>query len=296
MLRRLLTLLLLLCLPTTVAARPASPKATPALWVVKDADTTIYLFGTIHLLPSGYDWLHGPVKTAFDASDTLVLETLFPDDPTSIAPMTLALGFTPGLPPLSERVDAELRPRLKAAALEVRVPMEFLDSVETWLAAVTLSSAKVTSFGLDPHNGVENQLTVRAKPAGKALVGLETIDEHMRLFDGLPEADQRAFLNGTIEQWSDSKAEIEDMLRDWAKGDAEALAIEMNESIDETPQLVKVLVTDRNARWSDWITRRMAQPGTLFVAVGAGHLAGPDSVQAMLAKRGLQAERVQPRR
>jgi uncharacterized protein YbaP (TraB family) len=114
----------------------------------------------------------------------------------------------------------------------------------------------------------------------------------MGFFDGLPEADQRAYLTATLKQWPDMKARMGDLVGRWVAGDVEALGSELNESLRETPKLSKLLLADRNARWADWIRTRMAQPGTLFVAVGAGHLTGPDSVQAMLAKQGLKAERV----
>jgi uncharacterized protein YbaP (TraB family) len=81
-------------------------------------------------------------------------------------------------------------------------------------------------------------------------------------------------------------------VRLWASGDTDRLAAQLNEDLRTTPRLAQLLLTDRNARWADWIAARLDKPGTVFVAVGAGHLAGSDSVQAMLAKKGLRAERV----
>ena len=75
--------------------------------------------------------------------------------------------------------------------------------------------------------------------------------------------------------------------------DARALARDMNESLKDSPEVAKTLLTDRNARWATWIKQRMAKPGTVFIAVGAGHLAGADSVQAQLAKQGVTAQRIQ---
>ena len=83
------------------------------------------------------------------------------------------------------------------------------------------------------------------------------------------------------------------MVDSWAKGDPAGLAKEMNDSLKDSPEVARVLLYQRNARWAGWIRQRMARPGTVFVAVGAGHLAGADSVQSMLSKRGLKVTRVQ---
>ena len=73
--------------PTAPAARPAAlPDADPALWVVRDADTTIYLFGTFHLL-DGRPWFNDEVRAAFDASDELVLEARIPENPAELQPL-----------------------------------------------------------------------------------------------------------------------------------------------------------------------------------------------------------------
>lgn len=274
------------------AAFAPAAQAAPALWAVKDADTTIYLFGTIHALPNGAQWLEGPVRQAFEKSDTLVLETVTPKDENELAPVVMSLGFGAGQPPLAERVAASERPQLAAAAKEAGVPVAALNAMETWLATVTLSAQQLTRLGLDRKLGVEKQLTARAQASGKTVTGLETVAEQMGFLDTLPEADQRAYLSATLKQWPEMKTRIGELISRWTAGDVEGLGSEMNEAMRETPKLAKVLLTDRNARWADWIAKRMAKPGTVFLAVGAGHLAGGDSVQAMLAKRGLKAERL----
>jgi uncharacterized protein YbaP (TraB family) len=96
-------------------------------------------------------------------------------------------------------------------------------------------------------------------------------------------------LISTIEDWDSSTKMLQEMVAAWSSGDLERLASMMNESLRSQPALGKLLLTDRNEKWANWIAARMAQPGTIFVAVGAGHLGGPDSVQAFLAKKGLRA-------
>ncbi|MDO9490079.1 MAG: TraB/GumN family protein [Sphingomonadaceae bacterium] len=272
---------------------PSVAQAAPALWKVSDADTTIYLFGSVHALPGGTPWYAGPVKTAFEKADTLVLEMIAPKSEGEFAPSLMAMGFSDGQPPLAERVAATERPRLAAALRDASLPAAALNAMETWLATLMLSMQQFKSFGLDPKLGVERQLTVKAEAANKRIVGLETAAEQMGYFDALPEADQRAFLSATLKQWPDMKPKIGELIGKWTAGDDAAIGAEFNASMKETPRLAKVLLADRNARWADWIKARMAQPGTVFVAVGAGHLAGTDSVQAKLARHGLKSERVE---
>jgi len=275
-----------------LVAAPAA-QAAPALWKVSDSDTTLYLFGSVHALPAGTPWFTGPVKTAFEKADTLVLEMVAPKSEGEFAPSLMAMGFSDGQPPLAERVAPPDRPRLAAALRDASLPAAALNAMETWLATLMLSMQQFKRFGLDPKLGVERQLTTKAEAAKKRIVGLETAAEQMGYFDALPEADQRAFLSATLKQWPEMKAKVGDLVGKWTAGDDAAIGAEFTASMKETPRLSKVLLADRNARWADWIKARMAQPGTVFVAVGAGHLAGADSVQAKLARHGLKSERVE---
>ena len=121
---------------------------------------------------------------------------------------------------------------------------------------------------------------------------LESFEWQMSLFDTLPEEQQLAMLKGYLDEMDKADAFIPAMMESWAAGDTEKLASLMNEALKDDPKLAKLLLADRNAKWADWIQKRMAQPGTVFVAVGAGHLGGKDSVQDYLAKKGLKTERV----
>lgn len=264
--------------------------AAPALWKISDADTTIWLYGTVHLLPKGEPGLQGAAKTAFDTSDTLALEVLLPTDPQVAARAMFRRGLSPNLPPVPERLPAARRPALVAALKDTAIPDAVLPSMETWLVALTLSTAQLGKLQFEAGEGVEARLRAAAK--GKTLVGLERLDEQLALFDGLSEADQRVLLAATVDELPQMKSEIGQMLDAWRKGDVERLAAELNEGLDDAPGLRKSLLVDRNARWAQWIKARLATPGSVFLAVGAGHLAGPDSVQTMLAKLGVKAERV----
>jgi uncharacterized protein YbaP (TraB family) len=276
------------------AARATAAKtvdADPALWVVKDDDTTIYLFGTVHLLKPGLSWFDEAVKTAFDASDELVQEIVLPD-PQAVQKALIATAINPTGPGLEQKLPADTRKAYLAALADLGVPAASFDRFDPWFAATSLSVLKLVKAGYDPNSGTEQALSAAAKQAGKPVTGLETLEQQFGYFDGLSEKSQIAFLADTIKQLPDAEKEIDKMVTQWAAGDTDALAETMNEGLDATPEIAKVLLLDRNVRWASWIADRMAKPGTVFVAVGAGHLAGKDSVQAQLAAHHLKAERI----
>lgn len=256
--------------------------ADPALWVVKDDDTTVYLFGTVHVLKPGMRWFDEGVREAFDASDEVVLEIAKPD-PQAIAALTAQLG-TRGGPPFAPEVDA--------AAQKLGMAKGAIDGMEPWLAVVTLNQLAVAKAGYAADNGVEATLSNAAEKAGKPVKALESVRAQLLLFDNLPGAAQSAMLDATVRELPQAGERLERLVTAWGAGDAETVGAEVNRLAETSPEVAEALVARRNARWADWVAARMAQPGTVFVAVGAGHLAGKGSVQALLAEKGLKAERV----
>lgn len=271
--------------------KPAANDADPALWVVKDADTTIYLFGTVHMLKPGMAWFDDGVKAAFDKSDQLVLELVMPPE-AEMQALVSELGMDPAGPPLPDQIGAAEAAKLRAALSGLGLAPDALDHAEPWLAATMLSALPLRKLGYDDKGGAEQVLTAAANAAGKPIAGLETAREQLSLFDTLSAPAQRALLVDTIDDLPKAGAQIDQMVAAWRKGDADALAKLMNADLDRAPELDQALLVNRNRNWAGWIEKRMAQPGTVFIAVGAGHLAGGDSVQAQLAKHGLKAERV----
>lgn len=273
------------------AEPPKAAEAKPALWKLADEDTTIYLFGTVHMLPEGVDWRSAALDQAVKASDTLVIETLINKDPMGAAGVMMKLGVTPGLPPLIERVPAEKRPQLKALAKSTGVPLASLDRMETWAAGLTLLAVQFQKMGIDPSRGVEMALSRDYQ--GKPIEGLETVEQQFGLFDSLSEDSQRKFLAGILDTPEQMKAEFGAMVAAWSAGDEKRMAATFDSETALSPELREVLMKKRNAAWSDWLAKRLETPGTVMVAVGAGHLAGRDSVQAMLKAKGLKTVRVQ---
>ena len=280
------------CAPAqTAQSRSAAPN--PALWKVADADTTIYLFGTIHLLPKGLQWRTPAIDAAITASDTLYLETDLGSDVMASAQTMMKLGVSPGLPPIAERVPAEKREAFRKAVAEAGVPEQALDRMETWAAALTLLALNFRKMGLDPEAGVERGLASSYNGTKKPVRGLETVEQQFGYFDSLSEPAQRALLVSMIDDPAQARTEFQAMLNAWKSGDTDAIARTFDSEMTLSPELRDVLMKKRNAAWAEWVAQRLGQPGTIMVAVGAGHLAGKDSVQRLLQARGLKARRVQ---
>ena len=275
------------------SARAQPETARPALWKLSDADTTIYLFGTIHLLPKGMDWRTPALAQAIDASDELVLETAMGTDLAATGRKMMEMGLSPGLPPVMERVPEDKRAALATLIESAGIPGGALDRMETWAAAMSLFASSFRSMGFEAKAGVEQGLAAQFRKADKPMSGLETVAQQFGFFDTLSEESQRAFLVGSIDDPEKAKAQFEEMMKAWAAGDVEAIARTFDSETGLSPELRAVLMTNRNRAWADWLEARLDTPGTVLVAVGAGHLAGRDSVQAMLEAKGLKAERVQ---
>lgn len=266
-------------------------KARPAMWQVSDADTTIYLFGTIHALPQGIDWFGGAVATAFDGSEELVTEIIESD----AAQMQTSVLNKAVLPPganLREMLTPAQRTAYEAALATYGIPAPTFDRYKPWYAAIFLSALPVLRDGYASENGVEQQLDTRAKAAKRPHSALESADYQLGLFDSLPQATQLRYLNEVVAELPTAKNELGEMVEAWKRGDADTLARLMNEEQDEA-ELMERLLTNRNKTWADWIKARLAKPGKVFVAVGAGHLAGTGSVQEQLTARGIATTRVQ---
>lgn len=281
---------------TACASAPAAETevAKPAMWMVADADTTIYLFGTIHLLPPGMKWRSPAFDKAAAGADTLVVETdIDESNPTATIGELFKLAISPGLPPLADRVKPEKRAALATAVAKSGIPAAALDKMETWAAAFMLLGVQFKDLGLAPGSGVESVLKKQFVAGGKPIGQLETNAEQLGFFDKLSEQAQRDFLEGVIEDPSDTKGEFQSMLDAWARGDVAGVAKSFNADMGEAPELMDALIARRNANWANWVRSRLDQPGTVMMAVGAGHLAGEKSVVNLLQKQGLKVTRVQ---
>jgi hypothetical protein len=249
---------------------PATDNADPAMFVVRDADTTVYIFGTFHALDGRTEWFNDQVKDAFEKSDELVLETLVPEAPSKRA----AISQVP-------------QP-------QIRLPVA---TSASFLATTRMAINAGKSQGMQVGNGADMVLRRVAEDEGKPVAGLETLQAQLDMFLKLPaptppravKAGQPVAESGSMDRLSKSMAEMQSA---WKRGDQGVFVRMLGQLEQGSPDTYRMMFVERNARWADWIRARMQTPGTVFVAVGAGHLAGKDSVLARLGDLGIYSARV----
>lgn len=264
----------------------------PALWKVFDEDTTIYLFGTVHALPEGVDWYNDNIADALGSSDILITEVLdTPELPMQMQSIVSRTGMLPAGTTLRGLLDTNQKASYEAAMTTLEMPVSALDKFEPWYASVMLALLPIMKEGYSPDSGVEKVLSAKSGEDRKS-GSLETLEFQMGLFDQLPLDSQIKFLIEAAEGVDTIKPTLDKMVAEWLEGDADGLAQLMNEGLKD-PVLADALLYDRNITWAEWIDTRLDTPGTVFIAVGAGHLAGKKSVQDALKVRGIETIRVQ---
>ena len=287
---RLATLLAGL-LALTGCDRQADTANRPALWeVTGPGDARGYVFGTVHALPRGLAWKTPAIDRAVERSRMLVLEIVDPADERAARAAFERLAKTPGQPPLAARVAPELHDELRAALAETRLSTRRFAALEDWAAALTLSFALEASDGYDPENGADRALL---KLAGKRpVVGLETLEGQLGLFDALSPREQRALLEAVVAEAGDEAASRR-LIQAWAQGDIAALDREAHDGMLADPRLRETLLVARNRAWAKQAAALLRAGKRPFVAVGAAHVVGTDGLPALLGAQGFELKRVQ---
>ncbi|KHK91954.1 hypothetical protein LK12_10600 [Novosphingobium malaysiense] len=271
----------------TAAVEPARP----ALWKVADDDTTIWLFGTIHILPEDIAWYAGPISRAFDDSTELVTEIPL-DAAKQSQGIIMKMSQREDGKTLRETMTDKERADYEAGMASLGLPPQVFDQNDAWYAALMLTMFPLQLSGYNLESGVDTQITAKAKARDMDNEALETPEYQISLFENLSPKVQRTYLDQVVEALPTVKSDIDAMVAAWKAGKADELAKLLNEEEDD-PKLRKVLLTNRNKAWAKWLKARLDKPGTVFVAVGAGHLAGKGSVQDQLAHIGISTTRVQ---
>lgn len=253
-------------LPAAAPATEAPTNADPAIFVVRDADTTVYIFGTFHALDGKSEWFNDQVKDAFEQSDELVLETLVPEPPAAL----------PATQPLPQLRNLSLTPSA------------------SFLASTRMAINAGRSQGMQVNNGADMVLRRTAEAEGKQVEGLETLESQLAMFTKMPPAPVAAARSnaGPAPAMNSLTKSMAEMQSAWKRGDQSVFVRVLGQLEQASPTTYRKMFVERNARWADWIRARLRTPGTVFVAVGAGHLAGKDSVLAQLGERGIYSTRL----
>lgn len=275
-----------------VAPTPRAEGAGPPLWVVRDADSTVYLFGTIHYLRPGTAWGSDKVDAAFAEADQFWVEVADQDDPTAVTAVAQQHGVTPDRP-LSSILSAEDFAAFDKAAQGVGANGAALDAYRPWLAAFMVAGSAPLQAGYRPDAGVDKTLMDRARAEGKTIHGFETADRQLRLIAGMSEEAQIAYLNNYVRNGGQIVPKLDQTVAAWLAGDAaEVGRLNRLDTRDIHEDVHRAALIVRNADWTDQIATMMKGSGSAFVAVGVAHLADQDSVIDMLKARGFTVERL----
>jgi len=279
------------------APPPAKPLAAsehgPTLWRVEDANTRIWLLGTVHLLPPDLEWRRPVIAQALAEADVIYLET--PVDAAGAAALAKAAAERRRLPPgarLDDLLAPQERGRLARLVARLRLDAESVQGLQPWAAALQLSLAHAMVRGQDPAAGVDQAVTEAARARGTPVRYFETAAQQVALLADLPRAAQVRFLAATLRQLEEepnAKAELD---RLWLEGAQGALAARLEADFAAAgPEVRQVLLTGRNARWAADIAEILRQEeGEVLVAVGAAHFVGEDSLLRLLEAQGLDVE------
>lgn len=268
--------------------------ATPPMWRIADDDTEIILLGTFHILPPDVQWRSPELGRAIDAADEIWFEAEV-DTPSAQAETLRILkteGFLKKGAKLSTLLEADDATRLEGIATSLDVPFAAVDVMRPWQAFLVLSVELIKSKGFDPSAGLENRLLSEGRARGRNFVFLESVPEQLGFFTKLQPDVEKSLLTLTVRDWEKQTEEFDKLFIAWKAGDADAIDALMNQTMrEETPEVYKVLVVDRNKAWTARIRQALDSPGRKLIAVGAAHLVGADGVPAMLEADGVLAPR-----
>lgn len=280
------------------SAQPVSSADTngPAIWKLEDADSEIWLFGTVHILKPSLEWENDQISAAFNAADTLITEAAVHDiEPAAMQGLVMKHGINQTGPSFLGKLSPEGRKNFETLLTSLGMPAAAVNNFapyRPWLAAVTLQTLKIQSMGGDPEAGVDKLLWKQAQAAGKKLEYLETAEEQIQIFGKLSPEEELYFFEEGLKQMIEEPDLLDKIVADWKVGNIEDLTDKMQASMVGQDTLYDVLLTKRNSNWADQIKTLMDGEGKVFIAVGAAHLAGEDSVQDILKEKyGLTAKR-----
>lgn len=278
----------------TCMGRDEQPKteARVALWQVTDKAGTVrgHLLGTVHALPPDTQWLRPAITDALAKSDRLVLEIAEPLNQAIAGEALARLAGTQGLPPPSQRLPAAYRDELGSVYRKLGLSDADFADTESWAVALQLAAIAGQKAGADPNSGAEPEL--RKLAGSKPIAGFETINSQFGIFDALPARQQQVLLQEVaLEASSNTDAEA-DMVAMWLRGDDLGISREASRGFLADSGLHEALLTNRNRAWADQLDAMLKASAKPFVAVGAAHLAGSDSLQRLMMARGWRIKRV----
>ena len=265
----------------------------PAIWVATDFDSTLYLFGTVHLLPDDLVWQREDMRQAFADSGTIFFEVdTGPESQVEGTVLTTSLGLRSDGLRLSDRLDNYQLNLMEAAANNGDLTIAALDGMQPWLAAEYLTFAAAQNAGLSAALSADEALKSRAAREGKNVIYLESLETQIRASAELPEFIQIRILTETLERFNALGLDATNIAEQWAVGGTDYLTDQLIRPMkSREPEVFNNLLRDRNRAWANKIARFMEDSGTGFVAVGTAHLLGEQSLLSELREQGYTVQR-----
>jgi uncharacterized protein YbaP (TraB family) len=265
--------------------------ADPAMWVVKDADSTVYLLGTIHLMKPGVKWRSEKLEAALKSSSEFWMEADLQKDPAIVQTYVMNFGMD-SQKSLADVVGAANFEKFVKFAEQHKIPTRDLHQMRPWFATVLLSQAQMASVGYDPALGVDQTLQQESIAQGKAIKPFETASEQLGYLAEMPDKVAAEMMVQTLAEVGEGERIIDALQTAWLAGDVKQLQqISTDRMRQDAPEVFDALILQRNNNWVKQIETLLKGSGTQFIAVGTGHLIGKDSLPDQLAKLGYKVAR-----
>jgi len=288
MVRKFASALFLLVLASCSEPAPTPPSEGPAHWVIADEDTTLTIFGTVHLLKPETKWDKARFEALIKTSDGLILELdESQTSPEVMTPLVMQYGMYPAGDSLDKHISDDVMGKVTAWAEGKGIPMIAMNQMRPWMVELTVSITELQAQGLDPDAGVEKIFETAAKAANVTITGLESAEDQIKIFALMSDEHQAKMLADGFDDIENMEAEMDKMTAVWATGDTAGLAALMNEGMTDDPEFAEAILYARNRNWIVSIESLMvSNEGAYMMAVGAGHLVGDKSVIDLLEKAG----------
>jgi uncharacterized protein len=268
--------------------------ADPAAWRMHGPNGgEVTLLGSMHVLrPSDYP-LPASISALLAHADLVVMEMDLDDIDAAAQQRTiLATAILPQGTVLADVLDADVYRLVEQEAGSIGIDVKLLERFEPWFLAITLLDQGMRKLGFEGERGIEQYVVREATRAGKQIVGLETLEFQIGIFDSLPPLQQQAMLEQTLAELDEAATMLDAMVAAWRDGEIERLGEELYQDFDDFPGLYETLVTNRNESWVPALEKMLADGRKHLVVVGALHLVGPDSVIELLRSRGHDVKRL----
>lgn len=268
--------------PKQTALKTNSDNST-LLWEVSGngLKQSSYLFGTFHLLCKRDINFSSQLKTAVGNAGKIYME-LDMDDPSMLMSGLLMMNMKGGKRLKDLYTEPEYN-RLSAFFKDsLHTPISFLQRTKPYFLVAMLYPKMMPCQTV---SGVEEELMKLAKTQQKEIKGLETMEFQAAVFDSIPYSEQATELLKTIDSFPAYKKYFDTMVSVYKSQQLGAIEKLFGQNEFGMEEHQDILLDNRNKNWVAQLNL-IIKKESVFVAVGAGHLAGEKGLIALLKKEG----------